>query len=205
MNVREACAAIAAARRNLCPQAPLVSTMSAMHAFDDLGVNDDMRLDAVPLMGGASGLGLGIALMQPHTTVIVVDGDASLLMELGSLVTVANAKPKHFVHFLMHNNTQFSSIVNLPTPAAEPDCNFADMARAAGYAHVMQIDQLHELERALPQLLEQQGASFVDLRVATPAARVNADQPQPLLPDNQFLRMRAGVARLKKAFAESSV
>lgn len=201
MNVKEACAAIAAARQNLCPRSPLVSTMSAMHAFDDLGVNDEMRLDSVPLMGGSSGLGLGIALMQPQAAVIVVDGDASLLMELGSLVTLASARPKHFVHFLMHNNTQFSSIVNLPTPAAEPDCNFADMARAAGYQHVSEIDNLVELERTLPQLLTQPGTTFVDLRVATPPARVNAHQPQPLLPDNQFQRMRAGVARLKKAYS----
>lgn len=205
MKVKEVCAAIAAARQKLCPRAPLVATMSAMHAFDDLDVNDEMRLDSVPLMGGASGLGLGIALMQPQTAVIVVDGDASLLMELGSLVTVASAKPQQFVHFLMHNNTQFSGIVNLPTPAAEPDCNFAAMARAAGYQQVSVIDQLSELERALPQLLTQAGTTFVDLRVETPPARVAAQQPQPLLPDRQFQRMRDGVARLKKALSQRPV
>lgn len=198
MNVIEACTAIAAARQKLCPEAPLVSTMSAMHAFDYLDVID-YRLDSVPLMGGASGLGLGIALMRPHTTVIVVDGDASLLMELGSLVTVANAKPQHFVHILMHNNTQFSSIVNFPTPASEPNCDFAGMARSAGYQDIREIDNLDQLVAALPQILTQTGATFVDLRVTTPPARIDAHQPQPLLPENQFLRMRAGVACLKDA------
>ncbi len=200
MNVQEACAAIDAARQALCPTAPLVSTMSAMHAFDDLGVTAH-RLDSVPLMGGASGLGLGIALMKPDLPVIVVDGDASLLMELGSLVTVANAKPQRFVHILMHNNTQFSSIVNLPTAAAEPDCNFAGMAQSAGYPHVFEVHDLQELIRVLPQLLTQTGASFVDLRVTPPPARVGAHQAQPLLPDLQFQRMRAGVASLKETLS----
>lgn len=201
MNVLEACTAIAAARKNLCPEAPLVSTMSAMHAFDHLDVLDDYRLDSVPLMGGASGLGLGIALMKPQTTVIVVDGDASLLMELGSLVTVANAKPQHFVHILMHNNTQFSSIINFPTAAAEPDCDFAGMARSAGYQDVREIDSLDALVAALPQILTQQGATFVDLKVSSAPARVDANNPQPLLPENQFVRMRNGVTRLRKAYS----
>ena len=198
MIAKEACAAIDAARQKLCPDAPLVSTMSAMHAFDDLGLTHN-RIDSVPLMGGASCLGLGIALMKPDTTVIVVDGDASLLMELGSLVTVANAKPKRFVHFLMHNNTQFSSIVNMPTAAAEPDCEFASMARAAGYQDVREFDNVQALEAALPQILMQTGATFVDLRLKPTPTRVDADRPQPLLPDIQFQRMRMGAVSLKAA------
>lgn len=200
MNVLEACTAIAEARKKLCPQAPLVSTMSAMHAFDYMDVVDH-RLDAVPLMGGASCLGLGIALTRPQTPVIVVDGDASLLMELGSLVTVANAKPKHFVHILMHNNTQFSSVVNFPTPAAEPDCDFAGMARNAGYLNVRSIDNLDQLVEELPQLLSLPGATFVDLKVISPPSRIDKSQPQPLLPENQFVRMRACIASLKRAYA----
>ena len=201
MNVLEACAAITAARKNLCPQAPLVSTMSAMHAFDYLDVTD-YRLDSVPLMGGASGLGLGIALVRPQTPVIVVDGDASLLMELGSLVTVANAKPQYFVHILMHNNTQFSSIVNLPTPAAEPDCDFAGMARSAGYQDVRKIENLDQLIAELPQNRTPSGTTFLDLKVTSPPARIDASQPQPLLPENQFVRMRAGISDLKEAYSK---
>ena len=201
MNVFEACTAIAAARKTLCPEAPLVSTMSAMHAFDHLDVTD-YRLDSVPLMGGASGLGLGVSLMRPQTPVIVVDGDASLLMELGSLVTVASAKPQRFVHFLMHNNTQFSSIVNLPTPAAEPDCDFAGMAKNAGYQHVYTIDNVEQLVAQLPQILTQTGATFVDVKVISPPARINATEPQPLLTEYQFVRLGEGVARMREAYLQ---
>jgi thiamine pyrophosphate-dependent acetolactate synthase large subunit-like protein len=196
----EACKAIADARQILCPKAPLISTMTGMHAFDNLDVVNDYRLDSVPLMGGSSGLGLGIALAQPKTTVIVVDGDASLLMELSSLVTVANAKPAHFVHFLMHNNTQFTSIVNFPTVATEPDCDFIGMAKNAGYQHVHEITNIEQLIAQLPQILTQGGATFVDLRVVSPPARVSATEPQPLLTEFQFARMGEGVARLREAF-----
>lgn len=198
----EACNAIAAVRQKLCPKAPLISTMTGMHAFDNLDVLDDYRLDSVPLMGGSSGLGLGIALAQPNTTVIVVDGDASLLMELGSLVTVANAKPAHFVHFLIHNNTQFTSIVNFPTAATEPDCDFASIAKNAGYQHVHAITNVEQLVAELPQILTQGGATFVDLRVISPSARVSATEPQPLLTEYQFVRMGEGVARLRQAYTQ---
>lgn len=198
----EACRAIAAARQNLCPKAPLIATMTGMHAFDNLEVLDDYRLDSVPLMGGSSGLGLGIALAQPNTTVIVVDGDASLLLELGSLVTVANAKPANFVHFLMHNNTQFTSIVNFPTAATEPDCDFASMAKSAGYQHVHVITNVEQLAAELPQILTQGGATFVDLRVVSPPARVTPETPQPLLTEFQFVRMGEGIAKLRQAYSQ---
>lgn len=200
MNVLQACTAIAAARAQFCPKAPLISTMSAMHAFDYLDALDD-RLDSVPLMGGVSGLGLGISLAKPDTYVFAVDGDASLLMELGSLVTVANAKPKRFLHILMHNNTQFSSVVNFPTPAAELDCDFAAMAKSAGYEHVHTITEVDELTRLLPKLLTQTGATFLDIRVVSPPARIGAHDPQPLLPEFQFERMRLGAAKLRAALA----
>ena len=70
MHIGQACAAIAAARKNICPQAPLVATMSAQFAFDALG-ETERRIDSVPLMGGAAGLGLGLALARPDLPVIV--------------------------------------------------------------------------------------------------------------------------------------
>src|SRR5690349_19987290 len=61
------------------------------------------HLDIVGCMGSASTIGLGIALAQPEPRVIVVDGDGSLLMQLGSLVTIAGAAPANFFHFVFEN------------------------------------------------------------------------------------------------------
>ena len=54
---------------------------------------------AVGAMGQASSHGLGLALANPDRKVIVLDGDGSLLMNLGSLVTIANAAVTNFYHF----------------------------------------------------------------------------------------------------------
>jgi thiamine pyrophosphate-dependent acetolactate synthase large subunit-like protein len=61
------------------------------------------HLDIVGCMGSASTIALGIALAQPQRKVIVVDGDGSLLMQLGSLVTIAGAAPANFFHFVFEN------------------------------------------------------------------------------------------------------
>ena len=60
-------------------------------------------------MGSASTIGLGIALAQPQRKVIVVDGDGSLLMQLGSLVTIAGAAPANFFHFVFENGVYETS------------------------------------------------------------------------------------------------
>jgi len=200
MKLGQACAAIAAARRQHCPQAPLVATMSAQFAFDALG-EKERRIDSVPLMGGAAGIGLGLALARPDLPVIVVDGDASLLMELGGLVSVAHNTPSRFIHFVVHNDAQFNGAVNLPTAGSAPRCDFAAMARAAGYSDAQRIDDAQALAAALPALLAQPGTTFVELMVEPDPPRVGPASPQPLLPDLQFVRMRAAVRQLKAALA----
>lgn len=194
------CATIAAARDRYSPSAVLVSTMSPMHALDLLDITR-RRLDSVPLMGGAAGLALGLALARPDLPVIVIDGDASLLMELGSLVTVAANKPRRFLHFLNQNGVQFNANVNLPTPSDQANCDFAAMARGAGYQHTAVFDTQEALEAALPDLMQRDGATFVALQVVPEPPGANADRPQPLLPPYQFVRMAERMAELRAELA----
>src|SRR5882724_13690509 len=56
-------------------------------------------------MGLASSHALGLALGRPDKRVIVLDGDGSLLMNLGSLVTIGAAAPPNLVHFVSRNGT----------------------------------------------------------------------------------------------------
>ena len=200
MKLGHSCAAIAGARKQICPDAPLVTTMSSQMAFDMLG-ETHRRIDSVPLMGGAAGIGLGIALAKPGLAVIVVDADSSLLMELGGLVTVAHNKPRHFIHFVMNNGVQFNGIVNLPNPGSEPTCAFATMATAAGYQSARRIDTMEALAAALPEVLGQPGAHFLELMVEADPRRVGPQAPQPMIPELQFVRMRHAVRSLKTALA----
>lgn len=194
--------AIALARAAHSPQAVLVATMSAQFALDMLG-EKHRRIDSVPLMGGAAGIGLGIALARPDVPVIVLDGDASLLMELGSLATVAHHRPRRYLHVLNRNGVQFNGLVNLPVVSETPGADFVAMARAAGYAHARRIADQAELEAALPELLAQEGPSFVELLVRPENAGAGGATPQPLLPDLQFARMGMAVKQLKAELASA--
>src|ERR1700681_1913920 len=82
-------------------------------------------------MGLASSHALGLALGRPDKRVIVLDGDGSLLMNLGSLVTVAEAAPKNFFHFVIENGT-YEANGSHPIPG-RGRVDFAKLAQAAGY------------------------------------------------------------------------
>jgi len=120
------------------------------------------HLDIVGCMGSASTIGLGIALAQPERKVIVVDGDGSLLMQLGSLVTIAGAGPANFYHFVFENGV-YETSGSQPLPA-EGRFDLHEMARAAGYAHSMQFDDADAFASSLLGLLNQRGPVFVSVR-----------------------------------------
>ena len=146
----------------------------------------------------AAGLGLGIALSRPEVPIVVIDGDASLLMELGSLATVGNNQPHRYLHFVVKNGVQFNGVTNMPIAVAEAGIDFAAMAAAAGYQHVARFNQFDELQAALPALLAAKGPTFVELTVQAESRKVGPQQPQPILPDIQFVRMRMASRKLMK-------
>jgi len=115
---------------------------------------------------GAMGLGsscaLGFALGKPDKRVIVLDGDGSLLMNLGTLVTIGAAAPKNLVHFLCRNGTYEA---NGSHPIPQPDVDFAGLAQAAGYAQCVEFTELADFEAALPKLLRQVGPTFATLHI----------------------------------------
>src|SRR2546425_8605582 len=57
-------------------------------------------------MGLASSTGLGLALCLPEQKVVVLDGDGSLLMNLGSLSTLARYRPKNLLHVVFDNESR---------------------------------------------------------------------------------------------------
>ena len=68
-------------------------------------------------MGQGSSHALGLALGRPDRRVVVLDGDGSLLMNLGSLVTIAHAAPKNLIHCLCENGT-YETNGSIPIPRA---------------------------------------------------------------------------------------
>ena len=81
-------------------------------------------------MGLASSVGLGIALARPELTVVVFDGDGSVLMNLGGLTTLARYKPTNMVH-VVFDNESLLSVGGFPT-ATSTGSDIAAMAAGAG-------------------------------------------------------------------------
>src|ERR671923_2685875 len=81
-------------------------------------------------MGLASSIGLGIALAQPERRVVVIDGDGSVLMNLGGLSTLARYAPPNLTH-LVFDNESLLSVGGFPT-ATSTGSDLAGIARSAG-------------------------------------------------------------------------
>ena len=118
---------------------------------------------AVGAMGLASSHALGLALGRPDRRVIVLDGDGSLLMNLGSLATIANAAPKNFFHIVCENGT-YEANGDHPIPG-RGRLSFAGIARAAGYAVTHEFADIALFEQQIGAVLDQTGPVLIDLKL----------------------------------------
>lgn len=123
----------------------------------------DLNYVSTGAMGQASSHALGLALGSPDRRVIVLDGDGSLLMNLGSLVTIANVRPKHFLHLIFENGVYEVNGAH-PIPGTG-NVDFVGMAEAAGYQDAMRFSQLDAFEAALPGLLACDGPVMAVLKI----------------------------------------
>src|SRR6266851_1636890 len=133
-----------AAQRGTAVCVPTMTTAPAWRTI----APDDLSATCAGFMGGASSLGLGIALARPDRRVIVFDGDGSLLMQLGSLATVAGVAPRNLVHLLFKNGVYHTS-GSQETPGGQ-GVDFAAMAKAVGYRSTCTITSLDEFKKRLP-------------------------------------------------------
>ena len=83
-------------------------------------------------MGLASSIGLGLAFARPDRRIIVLDGDGSLLMNLGSLATIGWTRPANLV-LIVWDNGVYGTTGGQPTATAEgADLEMA--AKSMGFA-----------------------------------------------------------------------
>ena len=86
-------------------------------------------------MGLASSIGLGLALHLPRERVIVLDGDGSVLMNLGTFATLARYRPKNLIHIVFDNGSLLST-GGFDSQTTSGVTDLAAIARGAGIAHV---------------------------------------------------------------------
>ena len=140
----------------------VVSTYTSAFEWHRVDPNP-LNFVSVGAMGQASSHALGLAIGLPDQKIIVLDGDGSLLMNLSTLTTIANAAPKNLIHFVVENGT-YEANGGHPTPALGKT-DFAGMARAAGYAAAHTFEGLNQFAADLPALLAAPGPVFAALKV----------------------------------------
>src|SRR5438067_1476399 len=128
--------------------APIVASLG--HPAYDLFVAGDRPQNFYTWgsMGIASSLGLGLALAKPDRPIFVVDGDGSLLMNLGSLATIGLLQPANLVVVVMDNEAYATTGGQLTPTAHGADLGAA--ARAMRVAAVV-VRTADELRRHLPR------------------------------------------------------
>lgn len=114
-------------------------------------------------MGLASSVGLGLALCLPGQRVVVVDGDGSVLMNLGTLSTMARYRPPNLVH-LIFDNESLLSVGGFPT-ATSTGTDLVQVAQASGVESVTSATTVDEIVVALKSAVQKQALSVLVAKV----------------------------------------
>ena len=127
-------------------------------------------------MGLAIPIALGVALAQPHRKVFALEGDGSLLMQLGCLATVASLRPKNLA--IMDNGT-YQITGGQATPAAG-GADYVAIARASGLAQAAWAADEADFERLVQRCLETDGPHVIGLKLDDqgPAGQTERDPAQ---------------------------
>lgn len=134
-------------------------------------------------MGLASSIGLGLAIHRPDEHVVVLDGDGSVLMNLGTFATIARYSPRNLLHIVFDNGSLLST-GGFASHTADGQTDLAAIARGAGIEHVVAVDDLMSFGEAVITALERDSLSVI-------VARVSAVGPDHYgmdlhLPENAF-------------------
>ena len=141
----------------------VVSTSAALRDWSSVSHRRDLDVDLKDCMNLAPAVGLGLALAQPTSKVLVLDCDATLRTDPGGLATVGQSGPENLVH-LVFDDASNPSTQGLPIRQLDK-VDFLGMAKSAGYARTYQFDDLEELVLGLEEAMAQPGPVFVLLKV----------------------------------------
>jgi thiamine pyrophosphate-dependent acetolactate synthase large subunit-like protein len=114
-------------------------------------------------MGLAVPIALGVALAQPARRVIALEGDGSLLMQLGALATVAMLRPKNLTILVMDNGIY--QITGSQPTATAGSADLVAIARGAGLAQSAWAEDELDFERLIGRALAADGPWLIAARI----------------------------------------
>lgn len=135
-------------------------------------------------MGLASSIGLGLALNLPQEKVVVLDGDGSLLMNLGTLATLARYRPPNMTHIVFDNGSLLST-GGFASHTTSGITDLAAIATGAGVPNVASVSTPMDFVGAVADAFERNALSVI-------VAKVEAVGPDHFgmnlkLPENAFM------------------
>ena len=151
-----------------------------LHAIDDQPTNFYM----LGTMGLASSIGLGLALSQPKP-VIVIDGDGSVLTNLGTLPTIGNNAAPNYI-LLIIDNGSYGSTGDQPTYAGRKT-SLAKMAEAAGCDRVIECTA-EDTGRVLQEALDAGEMSVIVAKCESGNAKMPVITMDPVVIRDRFMK-----------------
>lgn len=142
-------------------------------------------------MGDVIGMAVGLAIALPRRKIVCIDGDGSLLMELGQLVVLGQEAPANLGVFVIDNGVYESigSSRGGPRPTATAGkADLAALALACGVPHAVNVSTTEALEREIRLAFSESGCRFVNVRVKPAQARVPPRQMDGIESKYRFVR-----------------
>ncbi len=164
MLIKEECLQLIADQRT---DEIVVTTMGCSVPWGKISTH---RLDFASVgsaMGHAADFALGIALARPDKKVVVINGDGSMLMCLGTLATITalNTPPANYLLFVCDNGS-YEVTGNQPVPAGNTSFSWTTIAKGTGFEKVYEFDNSEKLAAELPSIWHETGPVFVSLKIA---------------------------------------
>ena len=170
MLIKETCLQLIASQRT---DEVVVTTMGMAVPWAKISTHPLDYASVGSAMGHAADLALGIALAKPDKKVVVLNGDGSMLMCLGTLATITGLRtpPTNYLIFVCDNGT-YEVTGNQSIPRSV-DFSWATVVKGVGFQQVYEFDDIEAFETDLSKVWNQTGPTFVNLRIA------EAHEPPP--------------------------
>lgn len=168
------------------PEDIVITTMSALTDWYEI-CGDLVSFNISGAMGFASSFALGLAIARPDRRIVVLDGDGSLLMNLGALVSEATAGVDNLLHCVLVNGV-YELTGGIPTPGAGV-INYSAMAAAAGIQRISDVGESVALSSVWTNAPNGDGPHFVVIRT-----RMAPPKPLPIGAGSDIERLRSTLA-----------
>jgi sulfopyruvate decarboxylase subunit beta len=175
MSLAEALATLREVRGNRV----VISSMGTARDWPKFS-NHPLDFHYVPsAMGGAVPLGLGIALARPDKEIVVLSGDGSLLMNLGSLATVAASGATNITMIVIDNGV-YEVTGGQPTPGSKAPVDFSMIAQGCGIGHVFEYERERDWRDNAATALSAPGPRLIVLKTLPVRENYAVTPPSPV-------------------------